>query len=185
MQTEHDLNILDDQSPESSIYLLFGDINNESIADASGWLLQANFLDKKPKNLTLLINSPGGDLHAAFAFIELMRGSSIPIHTVALGQICSAGLFIFMAGEKGHRTLTPTCTIMSHTYATGIEGDHHALISIAKELNWTHERILRHYVRETGLDEETIKEKLIGKGDFFFSPEEALALNLADQIKGL
>lgn len=185
MQTEQDLRLLDEPTPESSIYLLFGDINNESVADASSWLLQANFEKKKPKQLTLLINSPGGDLHAAFAFIELMRGSSIPIHTVALGQICSAGLFIFMAGAKGHRTLTPTCTIMSHTYVTGIEGDHHALISIAKELNWTHERILRHYVRETGLDEETIKEKLIGKGDFFFSPEEAIKLNLADSIKGL
>ena len=46
-------------------------------------------------------------------------------------------------------------------------------------------RILRHYVRETGLDAETIKEKLIGKGDFFFSPEEAIKLNLADSIKGL
>ena len=84
MQTEQDLRILDEPTPESSIYLLFGDINNESVADASGWLLQANFEKKKPKQLTLLINSPGGDLHAAFAFIELMRGSSIPVHTVAL-----------------------------------------------------------------------------------------------------
>lgn len=177
--------VFEQDSPESSVYILFGGIDTEAAASACAWILQANFEKKKPKHLTLLINSPGGDLHAAFSLIEMMRGSSIPVHTVALGQICSAGLFIFMAGEKGHRTLTPTCTIMSHTYATGIEGDHHALISIAKELNWTHERILRHYVRETGLDEETIKEKLIGRGDFFFSPEEALKLNLADSIKCL
>lgn len=185
MQTEHDINIFEDHSPESSVYLLFGEIDNLSVADASSWLIQTNFLKKKPKHVTLLINSHGGDLHAAFALIELMRGSSVPVHTVALGQICSAGLFIFMAGEKGYRTITPTCTVMSHTYATGIEGDHHALISFVKELNWTHERILRHYIRETGLDEETIKEKLIGKGDFFFSPEEAVELKLADQIRGL
>ena len=185
MRTEHDINIFEDHSPESSVYLLFGEIDDRSVADASSWLIQTNFLKKKPKHVTLLINSHGGDLHAAFALIELMRGSSVPVHTVALGQICSAGLFIFMAGEKGYRTITPTCTVMSHTYSSGIEGDHHALISFVKELNWIHERILRHYIRETGLDEETIKEKLIGKGDFYFSPEEAVELKLADQIRGL
>jgi ATP-dependent Clp protease protease subunit len=177
--------VFEQDSPESSVYLLFGEINTNSVVNACAWILQANFDKKKPSHLTLLINSLGGDLHAAFALIELMRGSSIPVHTVGLGQICSAGLFIFMSGAKGHRTLTPTCTIMSHTYATGIEGNHHALINIAKELNWTHERIFRHYARETGLPDSVIKEKLIGTGDYYMSPEEAVELRLADKITGV
>ena len=113
-------------------------------------------------------------LHLVVAFDVVAEGDQLVV-----GEVLDADRLVDLGGLQDlDRTGTADAVDVG-------EGDHHALISIAKELNWTHERILRHYVRETGLDEETIKEKLIGKGDFFFSPEEALKLNLADQIKGL
>lgn len=171
-----------------SVQLVFGEIDTDIAANVCAWILETNVIqdpEERPHALTMMINSVGGDLHAAFAIIECMRGSSIPIHTVALGNICSAGLMIFMSGQKSFRTLTPTCTIMSHNYSTGIAGNHHELLAIQKELNFTHQRILDLYKRCTGLSEKIILEKLIGNQDTYLTPTEALALKLADRISGL
>lgn len=171
-----------------SVQLLFGEIDIDIAAVICAWILESNMAqdpEEKPAALTMMINSVGGDLHAAFAIIECMRGSTIPIHTVALGNICSAGLMIFMSGQKSFRTLTPTCTIMSHNYSTGIVGNHHELLAIQKELNFTHQRILDVYKKCTGLPEKVILEKLIGNQDTYLTPTEALSLKLADRIAGL
>jgi ATP-dependent Clp protease protease subunit len=171
-----------------SVQLLFGEIDIDISAVICAWILESNMAqdpEEKPAALTMMINSVGGDLHAAFAIIECMRGSAIPIHTVALGNICSAGLMIFMSGQKQFRTLTPTCTIMSHNYSTGIVGNHHELLAIQKELNFTHQRILDLYKKCTGLPEKIILDKLIGNQDTYLTPTEALALKLADRIAGL
>jgi ATP-dependent protease ClpP protease subunit len=171
-----------------SIHLLFGEIDTEVAAVVCQWILESNLNpneEEKPGALTMMINSVGGDLHAAFAIIECMRGSPIPIHTVAMGNICSAGLMIFMNGTKGFRTITPTCTIMSHNYSTGITGNHHELLAIQKELNFTHQRILDLYKRCTGMPEKLILEKLIGNQDTYLTPTEALALKLGDRISGV
>lgn len=169
------------------VQLLFGEINNEVAAIACAWILESNMLEpeERPKSMVLLINSEGGELAAAFSVIECMRGSKIPVQTVALGNVCSAGLLIFMNGQKGTRTVTPTCSIMSHNYSTGIIGNHHELLAIQKELNYTHRRILDTYKRCTGLSEKVITEQLIGNQDNWLSPKEAIEFNMADRISGL
>ena len=172
----------------SAINLLFGEFTTELAADICAWIINANVADEqgeKPKSLTLMINSVGGDLSAAFAIIECMRGSKIPVHTIAMGNVCSAGLITFMNGKKGFRTITPTCSIMTHTYNTSISGNHHELLAIHKELDFTHRRILENYKRCTGLSEKVINEKLIGVQDNWLSPREALEFGMGDRISAL
>jgi ATP-dependent Clp protease protease subunit len=172
---------------DHGIQLLFGEINSNVAAETCAWILEANVVpeEERPKSLILFINSEGGELPAAFAIIECMRGSSVPVQTVALGNICSAGLIIFMNGKKGFRTVTPTCSIMSHNYSTGIIGNHHELLAVQKELNYTHKRILDTYKRCTGLSDKIITEKLIGAQDNWLTPKEAVDFGIADRISGL
>ena len=44
-------------------------------------------LTSKKKRLTLFINSPGGNLYDAFALIDIMRASRLPIDTVGIGAV--------------------------------------------------------------------------------------------------
>ena len=90
--------------------------NNKSTAPYIQWIIEMNLLPKsqRPKELTLVINSPGGSVHAAFALIDTMKGSKIPIRTVGLGLIASCGILTFMAGTKGRRVVTPNTSILSH-----------------------------------------------------------------------
>lgn len=167
------------------ISLLFGEVTIDLAAELTAWILTENISENPPALLTLLINTPGGDLSAAFGLIEVMQGSRIPVRTVGLGEICSAGLLISMSGAKGHRILTPTCSIMSHHFSTGVSGNFHELLNAQKELNFTNHRMVSQYMKCTGLTEEEVMEKLIPSRDVFLSPSEAIELGLADEIRGM
>lgn len=162
------------------------EINYSSIRPAVEWVLEANLQQEtKLDVLNLMICSPGGDLNAAFALIDVMRGSSIPVRTIGVGQIASAGLLIFIAGEKGLRTLTPNTSILSHQYTWGSFGKEHELFAQVKEFDLTGKRLVSHYKKCTGLDEEDVRKVLLPEKDVWLSAQEAKKLNLCDIVKDL
>lgn len=171
---------------DRGIYYLCGPFNAAESKAIVTWILEANLATKRDyDHLTLIINSPGGSVTAAMAIIDAMRGSAIPVHTLGLGMIASCGLLTFMAGEKGHRSLTPNTSILSHQWAWGSFGKEHELLASQREFELTSQRMMAHYVKCTGLDEKTIREKLLPPQDVWLSAEEALALNLCDNIKNM
>lgn len=184
-QSKKNLNDEIDEVTSPGICLLYGDVNSEIAQGISEWILSENLSENPPELLTLMINSPGGDLAAAFAIIEIMNGSRIPVRTIVLGEACSAGLLIAMSGAKGQRIVTPTCSIMSHHFSGGASGNFHELLNVEKEYRFTDKRIVEQYMRCTGLDEATIRAKLIPNSDVYLSPQEALDFNLFDSIRGL
>jgi ATP-dependent Clp protease protease subunit len=114
-----------------------------------------------------------------------MKGSHIPIRTIGLGQIASAGLLMFIAGEKGRRILTPNTSILSHQYTWGAFGKEHELFAQVKEFDLTTKRLITHYKKCTGLDENTIRDKLLPPQDIWLSAPEAKKLGLCDIVKDL
>lgn len=172
-----------DRSP--GIGMLYGEVDTDIVAGLTHWIISENLADNPPDMLTLLINSPGGSLSDAFCLIEIMNGSKIPVQTVALGEVCSAGLLIFMSGHPGHRVITPTCSVMSHHFSAGTGGNYHDLINVQREWNFTNQRIINQYKQCTGLTEEEIKLKLLPPTDVFLTPSQAVEYGLADKIKGL
>jgi len=149
------------------------------------WIFEANFTEESPEMLNLIITSPGGDLNAAFALVDVMRGSSIPIRTVGLGQVASAGLMIFIAGTNGQRILTPNTSILSHQYSWGAFGKEHELFAQIKEFDLTTKRMIAHYKKCTGLKEDQIREYLLPPQDIWLSSAEAKKLGLCDDVKDL
>ena len=135
--------------------------------------------------LNLIICTPGGDLNAAFAVIDTMKGSHIPVRTIGLGQIASAGLLMFIAGEKGQRVLTPNTSILSHQYTWGAFGKEHELFAQVKEFDLTTKRLITHYKKCTGLEETVIRDKLLPPQDIWLSAPEAKKLGLCDTVKDL
>jgi len=149
------------------------------------WILESNFSEETPEMLNLIVTSPGGDLNAAFALVDVMRGSSIPIRTIGLGQVASAGLMIFIAGTNGQRILTPNTSILSHQYSWGSFGKEHELFAQIKEFDLTTKRMISHYKKCTGLKEEQIREYLLPPQDIWLSSAEAKKLGLCDDVKDL
>lgn len=166
-------------------YLLFDEITLESAKDVCEWILTMNTTQKPPEILNLFICSEGGDLQAAFAIIDMIKGSSIPVRTIGIGVVSSAGLLIFMSGKKGERFLTPNTSILSHRFSGGSVGKSHELLAITKEFVLTEKRMVKHYISCTGLSEKKVREILLPHEDVFLDADEALKLGLCDKIKDL
>lgn len=171
---------------EAGMYVFMDDVSDETIKPIIEWILVENHVvKKKKKELLLMICSEGGSVEDAFALIDVMKSSAIPIKTVGLGCVASSGLLIFLAGMKGRRMLTPNTSILSHQYSNYHEGKHHELFAIAKEHTLIQERMLRHYQASTGLSEEIILTKLLPPTDVYLSADEALSLGLCDFVTDL
>lgn len=169
---------------EENHYYLFNDeFDSKSCGNAIKFIIERNLMTKnKPKMIKMLINSPGGDVSSCFALIDTMKGSNIPIYTYGLGQIASCGLMAFIAGEKGHRYITRNTSILSHQYSWGGWGKQHELMAQIKELENTHNRILEHYKKCTGLLEKDIKKFLLPPEDVWLTATEAVRYKIADKV---
>lgn len=62
--------------------------------------------------ITLLISSPGGDVHSGLALYDVMRSLSCPIRTVCMGTAASMAAILFAAGSR--REILPHGRVMIH-----------------------------------------------------------------------
>lgn len=168
---------------DHGIMVLMGEVNEENIKPIIEWILHENFVRKKKrKELLLMVNSDGGSLADAFALIDVMRTSAIPVKTVGLGTIASAGLCIFIAGEPGRRVLTPNTSILSHQFSWHNTGKAHELFATVKEFELTQLRMVELYAQCTGLDEATIRQVLLPPQDVYLTAQEALSYHICDAV---
>ena len=171
-------------SPEDKgVYLFMDEVTQESCRDLISFMLTKSWQKPRPTDIQIIINSPGGDLNAAFAVIDIMNACPFPVKTVGLGQIASAAFMMFISGTKGHRILTPNTSIMSHQYSWGSFGKEHELIALEKEFVLTTERMINHYKKCTGLSETKIRQYLLSATDVWLSAKEAKKLGICDKIK--
>ena len=170
----------------NGMFVLMGPIENDTVKPVIEWILNENFVIKRRrKELILSICSEGGDMSAAFALIDVMRSSTVAIKTVGLGQIASAGLLIFLAGTPGRRTLTPNTSILSHQFSWGSDGKAHELFATIREFELTQKRMVQHYKDCTGLDDDTVRSKLLPPHDVWLDATQALELHICDAISQL
>ena len=171
---------------DHGIMVLMDEINHETVKPVIEWILHENHVRKKKhKELLLMICSEGGNIAEAFALIDVMRSSRIPVKTVGLGSIASCGLLIFMAGAAGRRVLTPNTSILSHQFSWESEGKSHELFATIKEFELTQKRMVTLYKEATGLEDDVIRKVLLPPQDVWLSAEEALQYHICDVIADL
>ena len=168
---------------DAGMFVLMDEINHDTIKPVVEWILHENYVSKKKhKELLLMICSEGGEMEPAFALIDVMSSSNIPIKTVGLCQIASAALMIFISGSPGRRILTPNTSILSHQFSWGSDGKAHELFATIKEFELCQKRMVALYKRTTGLSEDVLKQSLLPAHDVWLSAEEALQYHICDAI---
>jgi|TARA_B110000211_G_scaffold123737_1_gene142709 ATP-dependent Clp protease protease subunit len=167
---------------DSGNFVFMTGVDDESCLQAMNFIAYHNMKETPLENLTIVINSPGGSLTACFALIDTMRTSRIPVNTLVLGQVCSCGFIITMAGAK--RVMSENATAMSHTYSWGASGKHGDLVNVRKAQDMTDNLIRRHYKKCTKKSDAYIKKNLLPDlGDVWLTPEECLEHGVIDEIK--
>ena len=146
------------------------------------YIIQEN-VDPTVDEITLFIDSPGGDLCSAWKLIDLMAISRIPIRTVGIGGVMSAALLIMMAGHI--RMVSINTEVMSHqpTFnASSMSAQLRDFDSMSAMFGKTFTRIVDFYKKHTGLSEDKLKEVLLGASDEWLTAEEAVSYGFADHI---
>ena len=142
---------------------------------------QLRYLQQEDPNgeITIFINSPGGEVSSGLALYDVMKGISCPIRTVCLGEAASMAAVLFAAGDK--REILPHGRIMIHDPlipSTGGSALH--LAEISRNLMATRQELCDILARHTGKTLEEIYEKTVQ--DCWFNADEAVAFGLADRV---
>jgi len=167
---------------ENSVYYLTGEISEDTITPVIRWIMYENLEVRDGKNLTLYINSTGGDLYQAFALIDVIKQSRHTISTVALGACMSAAFLIFASGSKGQRFASKNTSFMCHQFSESMDDKYHDLKATMKENDLCNQRMIDILKEATGLTPSKIKAKLLPASDVYLTSEEAINLGIADKL---
>ncbi|CAG9298471.1 ATP-dependent Clp protease proteolytic subunit [Celerinatantimonas diazotrophica] len=75
-------------------------INNYYMSELIAAINQINIQYKQAQHIYLYINTMGGDMNSAVAAYQTIKSSAIPVTTINLATIASAGNVIFCAGSS-------------------------------------------------------------------------------------
>ncbi|MGH9150781.1 MAG: ATP-dependent Clp protease proteolytic subunit [Acidimicrobiales bacterium] len=132
------------------------------------------------KNISLYVNSPGGDITSLFAIYDTMQYVKNDIQVVCLGQAASAAAVLLAAGTKGKRFALPHSRIMLHQPWGGVAGQAADIEIQAREILRMRAEIDKILARHTGQPLEKVGKDT--DRDFFMSADEARDYGIIDEV---
>jgi ATP-dependent Clp protease protease subunit len=136
--------------------------------------------DDPDKDISIYINSPGGDVYSGLAIYDTMQFIKPEITTICFGVAMSMGSLLLTAGTKGKRLALPNSRILVHQPSSGFEGQSTDIEIHAREILEMRTRIDAIYAKHTGQPQETIHVDL--ERDRFFKADEAVEYGLIDRV---
>lgn len=83
---------------KKEVFFMEGHIDEASISRLRQEIQKMR--DSDNEEITLFVCSPGGKNMSAVGFYDWVRTEKIPLTTIAMGQVTSAALYIFLSGTK-------------------------------------------------------------------------------------
>ena len=137
--------------------------------------------DDPDKDISLYINSPGGDVYAGMAIYDTMQFIKPDVATICFGMAMSMGAILLAGGADGKRSSLPNGKIMIHQGSTpGFEGQATDIEIRAREILSIQRQMERILSQHTGQPVERIHADL--DRDNFMSAAEARDYGLIDNI---
>lgn len=172
---------------EREVYLI-GKIDEKNINKAREGVLKA-WKENPEKEIILFICSGGGKGDIAISFYEWIKLKKIPLVTIAIGQVSSAAIIVFLSGRK--RKATPHSWFLVHRGGNGIKYEiWKAILKILwprryrEEIDWekTFKKLEGEIIRkETKLSKEAIKTAFT-KAHLMLTSEKAKDIGLIDEV---
>jgi ATP-dependent Clp protease protease subunit len=154
------------------------------IDDAVSNLLVAQLLhlesEDPDKDISIYVNSPGGELTGLFAIYDTMQFIKPDIQTICVGQAASAAAVILGAGAHGKRFALPHARILIHQPHGGASGQAIDIEIQAKEITRMRELLDRILAHHTGQSEEKVGHDT--DRDFIMSAPEAKEYGIIDEV---
>jgi len=164
---------------QQRMVFLRGEIKDSVADDVAAQLLALDATGDE--DITLYIDSPGGDVTGLFAIHDTMQLVESPVHTRVVGMAASSAAVILATGT-GQRSATPNARILIHQPHGGIQGTARDIEIHAREFMILRERVDAILAERTGQPIERIREDT--DRDYWLTPEAAKDYGLIDEIVG-
>jgi ATP-dependent Clp protease protease subunit len=132
------------------------------------------------REISLYINSPGGEMTAFFAIHDTMQYIAPDVATICVGQAASGAAVLLAAGAPGKRAALPNARVLIHQPHGGAQGQSTDLELAVHEIVEMRRRMVEILVRSTGQPAERITGDI--DRDYILRGEDAVAYGLIDHI---
>jgi len=132
------------------------------------------------KDISLYINSPGGNVYAGLAIYDTMQFIKPDVSTICVGVAMSMGALLLSGGAKGKRYALPNSKILIHQLSGGFEGPATDIEIHAREALGLRKRLDEILAKHTGQELEKVERDT--ERDYFMNAEESLEYGIIDKI---
>jgi len=145
-------------------------------------IAQLLFLESEDpdKDISLYINSPGGQVTSGLAIYDTMQYLRAPVSTICIGMAASMAAVLLAAGAKGKRYALPNSRIMIHQGSGGFRGNAPDALIQMKEWEFLVQRNHEILARHTGQPLDKIVHDT--DRDYFMAPGEAKDYGIIDEV---
>ena len=145
-------------------------------------IAQLLFLESEDpkKDITLYINSPGGQIQSGLAIVDAMHHIKPDVATVCVGMAASMGAVILSQGKKGKRFALPNSEVMIHQPLTGVEGQASDIEITAKHIVALKHKLYDMLADATGKTKVQLEKD--GDRDYWMSSDEAKKYGIVDSV---
>lgn len=132
------------------------------------------------RDISLYINSPGGDINSLFAIYDTMQYIKPDLTTICFGQAASAAAVLLAAGTKGKRLALPHSRILIHQPYAGAEGQVSDIELASREIQRLKTQLEEVIARHTGQSAEKVHDDT--DRDFVMTAAEARDYGIIDEV---
>ena len=161
------------------IIFLGEEINSVSANLVVAQLLHLESQDAE-KDISLYINSPGGEVYSGLAILDTMNFIKPQVSTICVGMAASMAAVLLSAGAKGKRFCLPHSKVMIHQPSGGAQGQQTEIEIVAEEIKKTRRELNQILSDASGQPIEKVQADT--ERDNYMSAEEAKAYGLIDQV---
>jgi ATP-dependent Clp protease protease subunit len=132
------------------------------------------------RDISIYINSPGGEVHAGLAIMDAMDLNRCDIATYCVGVCASMATVLLSAGTQGKRYAMPNSTIHMHQVLGGAQGQASDIEIEAREAIRLNDKLRQILAKNTGQDEERIRRD--ADRNYYLTAQQAVEYGLVDEI---
>jgi ATP-dependent Clp protease, protease subunit len=132
------------------------------------------------KDISLYINSPGGQAYAGMAIYDVIQHIRPEVSTICVGMGMSAAAMILCGGATGKRLALPNARIMIHQGSAGARGAPTDMEIQLREVLATTRRMAEIIAHHTGRPIDQVERDI--DRDYFMTADDAKAYGLIDDI---
>ncbi|MGN0054938.1 MAG: ATP-dependent Clp protease proteolytic subunit [Atopobiaceae bacterium] len=132
------------------------------------------------KDISLYIDSPGGEVYAGLGILDTMNFIKPDVSTICVGMAASMASVLLAAGAKGKRLALPNSMILIHQPSSGAQGQQTDIQIVADETKWIRNHMNELLSQYTGQPVEKINADT--ERDNYMRAQEALEYGLVDKV---